>query len=129
MSRSNRHERLPHGLRDVADLLRDERPTLDPLALDRIKVRAMGRARRAPISRRKGIFMRSRLTTLLTIAFFGLGTGGAVAFVGGGDLGLGGHHSGSASFSQYRPGWGCSDKNHTHTGPPGNPGAPSPCHH
>ena len=26
-----------------------------------------------------------------------------------------------------RPGWGCGDKNHTHTGPPGRPGAPSPC--
>jgi hypothetical protein len=22
---------------------------------------------------------------------------------------------------QYRPGMGCGDKNHTHTGPPGNP--------
>lgn len=28
---------------------------------------------------------------------------------------------------QYRPGWGCGDKNHIHTGPPGNPGATSPC--
>ena len=28
---------------------------------------------------------------------------------------------------QYRPGWGCVDKNHIHTGPPGNPGATSPC--
>jgi hypothetical protein len=29
--------------------------------------------------------------------------------------------------SQYRPGWGCGDPNHDHTGPPGNPGATSPC--
>ena len=26
-----------------------------------------------------------------------------------------------------RPGWGCGDQNHTHSGPPGNPGATSPC--
>jgi hypothetical protein len=26
-----------------------------------------------------------------------------------------------------RPGWGCGDKNHEHTGPRGNPGATSPC--
>jgi hypothetical protein len=26
-----------------------------------------------------------------------------------------------------RPGLGCGDKNHTHTGPPGNPDAQSPC--
>ena len=32
---------------------------------------------------------------------------------------------GSAS-SQYRPGWGCGDRNHDHTGPPGNQYAPPP---
>ena len=26
-----------------------------------------------------------------------------------------------------RPGWGCGDKNHTHSGPPGRPDADSPC--
>jgi hypothetical protein len=26
-----------------------------------------------------------------------------------------------------RPGWGCGDTNHEHTGPPGNPDAESPC--
>lgn len=26
-----------------------------------------------------------------------------------------------------RPGWGCGDKNHVHTGPPGRPDAQSPC--
>ena len=26
-----------------------------------------------------------------------------------------------------RPGWGCGDPNHEHTGPPGNPDAESPC--
>ena len=46
--------------------------------------------------------MRSRLTTVLTIAFFGLGTGGALALVGHEDFGLGGSGGGSASFNQYR---------------------------
>lgn len=26
-----------------------------------------------------------------------------------------------------RPGWGCGDKNHEHSGPPGNPDATNPC--
>jgi len=85
-------------------MLREQRPALDPLALDRIKMRAIARVRRAATSssRRNGILMRSRLTTLLTIAFFGLGTAGAVALVGHEDFGLGGHSGGSASFNQYR---------------------------
>lgn len=29
--------------------------------------------------------------------------------------------------SSARPGWGCGDKNHVHTGPPGNADAKSPC--
>jgi hypothetical protein len=38
------------------------------------------------------------------MAFLSLGTGGALATVGGVDLGLGGNHQSSASFNQYRPG-------------------------
>jgi hypothetical protein len=103
MSRSRRDEAFPDDLLEVAELLRDERPTLDPLALDAVKLRAMSRARRSTPSRRKGFLLRSRLTMLLTVAFLGLGTGGALALVGGGGLGLlGGHGGGSASFSQYR---------------------------
>src|SRR2546425_773271 len=102
MSRSHRDEGLADDLQEVADVLRDRRPTPAPPARDALKLRAMSRARRSTSSPAKGFFMRSRLTTLLTIAFLCLGTGGAVAFVGSGDLGLGGHHSGSASFSQYR---------------------------
>jgi hypothetical protein len=45
--------------------------------------------------------MRSRLTTVLTIAFLSLGTGGALALSGGQDFGLGGHDGHSASASQY----------------------------
>jgi hypothetical protein len=47
--------------------------------------------------------MRSRLTTVLAIAFLSLGTGGALALSGGHELGLGGHKPQSASASQYGP--------------------------
>jgi hypothetical protein len=97
MSRTSKEERFPDDLQEVADVLNDRRPTLDPLALDRVKLRAMSGARRSSSSRDKGFFMRSRLTTLLVAAFLTLGTGGAIAVAGGFD---GGGHS--ASFSQYK---------------------------
>ncbi|HWY19227.1 MAG TPA: hypothetical protein VNY27_11020 [Solirubrobacteraceae bacterium] len=102
MSTPHKEERFADGLQEVADVLRDQRPELDPLALDAVKLRAMSRARRSTSSRQKGFFMRSRLTTVLTVAFLSLGTGGALAWVGGEDFGLGGHDGGSASFDQYR---------------------------
>jgi len=35
---------------------------------------------------------------------------------------------GGAQYDQYRPGWGCGDRNHVHTGPPGRQyGAQNPC--
>jgi hypothetical protein len=43
-------------------------------------------------------------------------TGGVIAKSGNGNS------QGSAAESQYRPGKGCGDKNHTHTGPPGQQG-------
>jgi hypothetical protein len=102
MSRSPGEERLAEDLQQVAEELRDRRATLDPLALDEIKLRAMSRARRSTSSRQKGFFMRTRLTTVLAIAFLGVGTGGALALSGGGqDLGLGGHSPQSASANQY----------------------------
>jgi hypothetical protein len=122
MSSSDRDERFADDLQEVADALRDRRPALDPLTLDRIKLRAMSSTRRSASSRQKGFFMRSRLTTLLTIAFFSVGTGGALAVVSGEDFGLGGPSGGSASCTQYRPGNGFGDKNHCHTGPPGQEG-------
>ncbi len=48
-----------------------------------------------------GFFMRSQLTTLLTVGFLSVGTGGALALSGAG-FGLSGHRQ-SASFAQYRP--------------------------
>ena len=35
--------------------------------------------------------------------------------------------AGTAGTVGTRPGWGCGDKNHTHSGPPGRPDADSPC--
>src|SRR4029077_9283366 len=97
-------------LQQVADVLRDGRPTLDPLALDRVKLRAMSGARRSTTPRHKGLFMRSRLMTLVTAVFLILGTGGAMALAGGGHFGgfdgfggFGGGDGGSASYHQYRP--------------------------
>ncbi|TMK97677.1 MAG: hypothetical protein E6G34_08230 [Actinobacteria bacterium] len=121
MSTSHDEERFGDELREVADALRDQRPTLDPLTLDAIKLRAMSRRRRSTSSQAKGVLMRSRLTTLLTVGFLSLGTGGALAVVGGVPP-FNSSDEGSASCTQYRPGNGFGDKNHCHTGPPGQTG-------
>lgn len=98
MTSSHREERFADDLEEVAGVLSKRRPTLDPLALDRVKLRAMSGARRSIHSPQKGFFMRSRMTILLTAGLLALGTGGALAVTGG----LGGQDGGSASFSQYR---------------------------
>src|ERR1039458_5188764 len=121
MSRSHNEERFSDDLQGVADVLRDQRPALTPLELDRVKLRAMSGARRST-SPRKGFFMRSRLTALLTVGFLAAGTGGALATFGGGDFGFGGDHGGSASWHQYRPpcdrGFSFGDDHHCHPIPP-----------
>jgi hypothetical protein len=99
MSHSHEEEYLTDDLKHVSDVLRDGRPSLDPLALDRVKLRAMKAARRSS-SQPKGFHMKQRLTTLLTVGFLVLGTGGTLALAGGGDGKDGG---GSASFHQYKP--------------------------
>ncbi|HEY8806352.1 MAG TPA: hypothetical protein VIN70_02045 [Candidatus Limnocylindria bacterium] len=38
-----------------------------------------------------------------------------------------GRETGPAGTTSTKPGWGCGDTNHTHSGPPGHPGATSPC--
>ena len=43
------------------------------------------------------------------------------ALLAGGTLALAGGSDGSAAEKEYRPGKGCGDRNHVHTGPPGNP--------
>jgi hypothetical protein len=94
---------LPDDLGDIADMLRAERPELDALTLDRIKLQAMSGARRTS-RRRLGYSVRPRLAALLTAGFVAVGSGGAFAFAGDGfkftDLGKG---KGSAGFSQYKP--------------------------
>ena len=124
---SDRSEKgLPPELAEIGELLRDNRPTASALELDTIKLEARARARRrrpqlTAGSRAAGALerkepMRSRaLALMLTVAAIGGTTAGGIAIAGGGGNG------GSAADSQYRPGMGCGDKNHTHTGPPGNP--------
>jgi uncharacterized membrane protein len=109
-------EILPDELHEVAQRLRSERATADPLELDRIKQRAMANA---ATSRPKGFALKSRsVAALLTVALMAAGTGGVIA---GGSTGNSG---GSASNSQYKPGCGPKktdgvNPSGTHTGPPG----------
>ena len=59
--------------------------------------------------------MKTKLVTgLLALGLVAGGAGGVVAAGGGSD-------GGNASNAQYKPGKGCGDRNHDHTGPPGNP--------
>jgi hypothetical protein len=116
---SHRNEdRLPDELLDVADRLREQRAEFNPIELDRIKLRAQAQASRpAPSAWRikRGTPMRSRVVTLaLTALLIGGTTAGGIAASSS-------SNGNSAAQSQYRPGLGCGDKNHTHTGPPGNP--------
>jgi hypothetical protein len=87
------------GLSNVEDALRRQRPTAEPLELDQIKLRAITKARKSP--RTRGFAMRSRLAAVLTCAFVGLGTTGAIAWSG--NQGGGGSHGGSGGYEQYRP--------------------------
>src|SRR5687767_12420323 len=108
-------------LDDIARRLREHRPEASALELDQIKTRAMARARS---SRPRGAVFRTRL--LAALACLGLmagATGGVIAAQGGNP------GKGSASKGQYgdKPGKGCGDKNHTHTGPPGKGGDFKPC--
>ena len=88
-------------------MLRAQRPQLQPLELDGIKLRAMSGARRSTQStpsRQKGFFMRTRLATFLTVGALALSGGTAAAcFIdfGGGYGGFFG--GGSSSYWQYRP--------------------------
>lgn len=109
---------LPDELRELEQRLRSARPSFSELELDELKVRAMTSASGASLAgsgRKRGKPMRSRVLTLAVAALLIGGTaGGAIAAGGAGG-------SSNAAKAQYRPGNGCGDKNHTHTGPPGNP--------
>jgi hypothetical protein len=111
-------DRLPDELNDVAERLREQRAEMSPLELDSMKQRV--RARQSSTSPsawrpRRGTSMKSRLVTLaLTALLIGGTTAGGIAASGG-------NGNGNSADSQYRPGLGCGDQNHIHTGPPGNP--------
>jgi hypothetical protein len=124
--RGRYRERLPADLELVAAKLRAHRVQADAFELDELKRRAMARS----ASRQgRATLMKSRIATVLTIVGLAGGTGGALAVAA-----AGGHPGGSggAADAQYKPGKGCGDKNHTHTGPPGNPdntSCPPPSQH
>lgn len=107
-------DRLPEDLEAVASRLRATRAEADPIQLDQIKQRVL--ARSSKTSPRKAA-MRSRIATVATLLALIGGTGGALALAHD-DHGNG---NGGASGGQYRPGKGCGDRHHHHTGPPGNP--------
>jgi hypothetical protein len=111
-------DRLPEELNDVAERLRQNRAEMNPLELDRVKLQVKAQASRTPQSvwrPRRGTPMKSRVVTLaLTALLIGGTTAGGIAASGG-------NGNGSSAQSQYRPGLGCGDQNHIHTGPPGNP--------
>ena len=98
---SDRGERpLPDDLLPVAEWLREERPSLDGLALDRAKTRERARANaaeRTADTHGKGDLLRSRIaiTMILTLGILMSIGGAGLAVSGLGD-------SGDASISQYR---------------------------
>lgn len=65
--------------------------------------------------------MKSRAAALVLAAALigGTATAGLASNIGGG--------GGSAAKVEYRPGNGCGDKNHIHTGPPGHQGQGPSC--
>src|SRR5450755_1088656 len=104
MSRSHDGECFPDDLQEVVEQLREERPSLTPLELDRVKLRAMSSARRSTSAQQKGFSMRPRLVAVLTVGMLAVGSGSAIAGFfdfGGGYGGYG--DGGSASYRQYRP--------------------------
>src|SRR3954447_6702691 len=115
MTDSN-EDQIPEQLLEVAERLREERATVTPLQLDELKLRARAQAAGGMTSgSTKGLPLRSRVVTLaLTALLIGGTTAGGIAVAGGGG-------NGNSASSQYKPGMGCGDKNHIHTGPPGNP--------
>src|SRR3954463_13567687 len=116
--KDSHEDRLPEHLLEVADRLHEERVSVSPLELDEIKLRARAQAargRRSSTLGRKGLPLRSRVVTLaLTALLIGGTTAGGIAAAGGGG-------NGHSARLPDKPGLGCGDKNHTHTGPPGNP--------
>src|ERR1700733_9786450 len=101
MSEFNPHDDLPEEFRDVADRLRESRPTLSPLESDQLKLRAMQQAEVGDKARRRP--MVSRWVTLgLTTAILG-----GTAATGLANCGNFFGHGQNAASSQYQPGHPC----------------------
>jgi hypothetical protein len=100
-------------LDSIAARLRASRPEADPIELDQIKQRVLDR--RSTTRPGRSTFMGSKIATVATLVALIAGTGGAVAVAGHG------HSKGSAASGEYRPGKGCGDRNHQHSGCPPNP--------
>jgi hypothetical protein len=96
-------QRLPDDLQDVDARLRAYKPEVNPLELDRIKLRAMAQSERRPASRLgRGIFVRSKMITLALV--FGLvTTGGTAGVIAGGKGGGGDDDHGSGGKGEYCP--------------------------
>ena len=100
-------DRIPDDLEVVASRLRAGRAEADPVQLDQIKQRVIGRRSTTKPGRSS---MRSRIATVATLLALVGGTGGALAVA----------HSdhdnpyGGAGSGQYRPGKGCGDRHHHH---------------
>jgi hypothetical protein len=87
-----------------------------------------------------GVLAFSMLGVFFAVGGIAPGADGQVAMAAkGGNGGGKGQAKGHSSTEKHgnghsaklddgtRPGWGCGDQNHEHTGPPGNPDAESPC--
>jgi hypothetical protein len=88
-----KHDAHKDELEGVAQRLRNERPELSPLELDRIKISAMSRAKAK--SRRGRAGARRLATAGLTVGLLAAGTGGVIA---GQDHG---NNGGNAADTQY----------------------------
>ena len=119
MQRRN-DERVPDDLESVAQLLHENRPEVSGLELDRIKLRAMARARSSRPA--KGT-MRSRL--LVAMLTLGLMSGGTAVVVG--DHKPSHSPGGGAANDGYKKGKGCGDENHAHAPKPDTGSAKKPC--
>jgi len=69
---------------------------------------------------------RGRLTRFLVAGAITAASAAAVVGSGAASYAAGAGKKPPPASDQYRPGWGCGDKNHVHTGPPGRQYAPPP---
>ncbi len=88
-----KHDAHKDELEGVAQRLRNERPELSPLELDRIKTTAMSRAKAKSSRGRAGA--RRLATAGLTVGLLAAGTGGVIAGENHGN------HGGNAANTQY----------------------------